>query len=550
MYRKKIERGLFFTFMVGFMIQHAVVTFAQAPSYSKEAVAARERDVETEGIVMKDDRLQSRIGSEMLMSGERSIGNARSNVRGGGGGNYNSSGGGSSSGGGQSAMLRFDQHREVQPPAHPTIRLGSWYADIGIGQSIGVQYIRMEGSGVGFNTQNGRGQYLKDGFDIPLVSTLYLNNYVMISRRMDFSFNINVSYAYYPFKTQEDTLYVDMSDEGIFATFSSEFELTRDLKLLIYDDILYQTDYIDTRGLEDFYGGQQYEHLENTIGADLDWRLARRDNISLSGSRRDVISFDEEFDDQEGVFYSELISYQHELTRFAVVGLFGTAEQSLYNLDTRENVNIYGVGAFASAQLTRTLFGSASLGYDFSVYPDSDDSTRDGSLSGSLGLGHQISEGKYQSLYYDRTQREAFRGGVDVTDELSYRYNWDSRNLPGSFTTRYSLYTPTDDSRGSYTDWDSSLSMRYQMTRRWTLNFGTSYAIRLNNPTENEIGSGTPDTSSDYATWTIRVGTGRPVTKKTRFTVYAEHADRTSDNEDMVYTQDSIVASLDWTHKF
>ena len=537
MFERRIKRFVCFVFLVAIVIQNQEVAFAQAPSYSREAVADRERNVESEGIVRKDDRLKSRIGNDMLMQGQQSIGNAKNNVRGSGGR------------GGQSAMLRFDQHRDVTPPAHSTVSLGSWYTDIGIGQSIGVQYIRMEGDGVGYNTENGRGQYLEDGFDIPLVSTLYLNNYVVISRRIDLSFNINVSYAYYPFETQEDTLDVNMSDEGVFATFSSEFELSRDLRLLAYDDILYKTDYIDTRGMEDVYGGEEYEHLENTIGADLDWKLTNHDNISLSGSRKDVISFDEEFDDQEGVFYSEFLSYQRELTRFAVAGIYGTSEQSLYDLDTRENVNIYGMGIFASAQLTRKLYGTASAGYNFSVYPDSDDDTRNGSFAGSLGLGHQISEEKYQSLYYDRSQREAFRGGVDVTDTLRYMYNWDSGILPGSFTTRYSIYTPTDD-RGSYADWDASFDVRYQLTRRWNLDFNTSYTIRWNDQGEDDLEVDSPYITSDYATWVIRLGTSRPITKKTRFVMYVEHADRTSDNDDLVYTQDSIVATFDWTHKF
>jgi hypothetical protein len=300
MFRKEIAKSLFLSVTVLFVFNVSVL--AQAPGYSRESVAARKRAKEDHGgIKLRDDSVESRMGGQMLMTGTEAIGNMRRDTREGGTD-------------GQSAMLRFDQHREVSPPTDPTLRLGPWYADIGIGQSIGVQYIRMDGTGVGFITDNGRGRYLKDGFDIPLVSTLYLNNYIMLTRHMDFSFNVDVSYAYYPFDTQEDTLYVNMSDEGVFATFSTEIELSRDMRLLLYDDILYQTDYIDTRGMQDVYGGEQYEHFENTIGADWDWLLTRYDNISASASRRDVISFSDEFDDQEGVFYSEMLAYQRELT--------------------------------------------------------------------------------------------------------------------------------------------------------------------------------------------------------------------------------------------
>lgn len=538
MVKEKIRYFLLFVFMFGVLVQFTEHGYAQAPAYSREAVAARDAHLATEGITQKDERLQSRMGSDMLMSGQRSIGNARNNVRRGG-----------HSGGGQSAMLRFDEHRDVKPPSDATVHLGPWYTDIGIGQQIGVQYIKLDGAGVKFNTQNGRGQYLKDGFETPLISTLYLNNYVILTRHMDLSFNVNVSYAYYPFDTQENALHINMSDEGVFATFSSEFEITRDLKLLLYDDILYQTDYIDTRGMKDVYGGQQYEHFDNTFGGDLDWRLTREDNLSFSASRRDVISFDKAFDDQEGVFYSELVSYQRELTRFAAAGLYGTAEQSLYTLDTREDVNIYGLGTFTSAQITRKLYGNASLGYNFSVYPDSDNSTQDGSLALSLGLGDQISEEKYQSLNYDRSQTEAFRGGVDVTDTLRYQFRWDSRFLPGTFDTSYRLYTPTDN-RGGYSDWNTSANVNYQLTRRWNLKFMTSYQIRWNDPSKVEITSGNPDINSDYATWVFRVDTSRPITKKINFNIYAEHSDRMSDNDNLAYTQDSVGAYLDWRHKF
>ena len=51
-------------------------------------------------------------------------------------------------------------------------------------------------------------------------------------------------------------------------------------------------------------------------------------------------------------------------------------------------------------------------------------------------------------------------------------------------------------------------------------------------------------------TLSIRLGSSMRLTKKTNFSAYAEHVDRTSDNEDLVYTLDIIGAALTWTHKF
>ena len=533
-------KGCFFVLMIlGLCWMMPSAAIAQAPDYSREEVLARARKVlDSEGIKISNESIDTRWRGDMLMTGSEALGRyRRENVR--------------DNRGLQSAMLRYDQHREVKPPADPTIHVGPWYNDIVLGVSAGVQYIRMTGDGVGFITQNGRGRYLKDGFDMPVITTLGFDNHVLLTRHMDFAFNINVSYAYYPFNTQEDNWYVNMSDEGIYATFSTEIELARDMRLLLYDDILYRTDYIDTRGMEDIYGGEEYEHFENTVGADYDWKLTRFDNISLSASRRDVISMSDEFDDQEGAFYSELVSYQRQVSRFATVGLAGDFSQSLYKVDERPDINMFGFTAFGAAQLTRTFFGNAAIGYDYSSTSDDGYSTDSaGSLSGTIGLGQTLSDNSYHEVSYRRSQHEAFHGGVDVTDTLRYNLHWAGGRLPGNVYTEYIMFNPVGDMRGSYSDWRSRLELSHQLTRRLTLHFDTTYDVRMNDPLDSEDDPLRPEVTSDYQTWTIRLGTEFPVTKKTSLSVYGEHATRMSDNEDLEYSQDSIVALLNWRHKF
>jgi len=407
----------------------------------------------------------------------------------------------------------------------------------------------MEGSGVDFLTGNNRGEFLKDGSDFPLVSSLSLNNYLIISRHMDLEASIEVSYAHYPLGTQEDELNVNLTEEGVFATFSSEFLLARDMRLLVYDDILYRTDYIDTRGLEDRYGGQAYEYLNNTLGADLDWKLSPFDNLSLSASRLDQIPLDDEFDYQKGVIYNELAAYERQLAPFAVAGVQGTFSQSFYEDDSRPDVYMYGFGLFAGAQLMRTVSGSASLGYQFSTYEGEGDSgSNRGSLSGSLGLSHQISESKGQTLTYQRTQAEYFGGGVNITDRIAYGLNWTRGMFPGGLSTQYSSFDPQGAGSG-FSDWSTTLSVSHRLTRLLNLNVSTSYAMRM-----NDSGAATdpdnPDLNSDYETWTVRMSTGMRLTRKTGLSAYAEHADRMSDNDNLAYTRDVIGATLTWTHKF
>ena len=74
--------------------------------------------------------------------------------------------------------------------------------------------------------------------------------------------------------------------------------------------------------------------------------------------------------------------------------------------------------------------------------------------------------------------------------------------------------------------------------------------MRMNEASPVSSDPDTPDLTSDYQTWTIRLGTRMRLSKKTSFDAYAEHADRMSDNDDLAYTRDVIAANLTWTHKF
>ena len=76
--------------------------FSQAPGYSREEVSARDALIQQEGIVAQERGgagSGSMVGGNLLTSGAQSLGTSRSNVR--------------EKGDSQSAMLRFDQHREV-----------------------------------------------------------------------------------------------------------------------------------------------------------------------------------------------------------------------------------------------------------------------------------------------------------------------------------------------------------------------------------------------------------------------------------------------------
>jgi hypothetical protein len=520
--------------------------FAQAPGYSREEIIARERE-QVAGIT-ENATTRSRnnnAGSDILSEGSRAIGSAHTRSRGGGG-----------SGGGQrSAMITYDQHREITPPADATLRIGPLYSDIGIAQSIGYRYIKLKGSGVDFLTGNSRGEYLRDGSDYPLVSSLTLNNYLIITRHMDLSLNISASYSHYPMETQEDETQIDLTDEGVFATFSSELQLSRDSRLLVYDDILYRTDYVDTQGLTDRYGGEEYEYVENAVGGVWDWMPSPFDNVAISASRTDTIPLTTAFTNQESVVYSEAASYQRAITRFWSAGLLGSFRQSLYEVESRSDIHMYSLSAFTAARLTRKLLGSASLGYQLSSYESGESAGRSsGSVSGGIGLEHEISESKSQKITYQRRQTEGFSGGVDVSDTISYNYSWSGERFPGAFSTRYATLDPQEATRSGYSDWTTRLQLGHQLTRLLRLTFLTSYAQRKTDASASAAAAataaGTQDATSDYDTWTVRLGGSMPLTKKTAFSTYVEHVDRMSDNENLAYTRDVIAATITWSHDF
>lgn len=521
--------------VLGLALAAGTRTYGQAADYGLEETEVREA-AEAGGDGASGSGTVD-MAPALMPGGSSSIGSARSNIR----------------GGGQSAMLRYDQHREITPPEYATLRIGPLYSNVGISQSVGYRYTRLSGAGVDYLEGSRRGDIKDDGSEFPMASGLTLNNYMIITRKIDLEANVSVNYYHYPMKTQEDELQVNLSDEGIFATFSTQLLASRNAKILLYDDILYRTAYIDTRGLEDRYGGREYESLSNTAGLDWDWKPTPLDSVSAAASRRDTVPFDDEFERQKGYVYGEMLSYRRSLTPFMAVGLLGNASQSFYDVEDRSDVFLYGISAFTGLRLSRNLTGDASLGYQFSTtsLDGVGDEQDNSSMTASLGLSHEISEERSQRVGYQRSLSEAFDGGVDLADTLSYQYSWSSGIFPGSLSSSWSRFDPQEETRNGYSDWTTGLNVQHQLTRVLMLSLGATYAMRMN---EDAVGdaadSGEADLTSDYETLTLNASTGFRVTRNTMCSVYASRADRTSDNEDLSYTRDTVGVTLTWGHQF
>jgi len=446
--------------------------------------------------------------------------------------------------------LRFGNHREIKVPDYATIRIGPFYSDVSLSEEISYRYVRTTGRGSGYISDNRLGEIKKDGADYPIVSTLVFKNYLIISRTMDLEVALRVQYRYFPMNSQEDELIVDMSDEGIYADLSTEIAFSKTSKMRLYESAAYRTDYVDTRGWGDKYGGEEYEHFENKLGMDWDWLMSRDDNLGVSLARRDVVPTGSKFDRQRSFGYNESLSYGHRFSPFLSGGAAATLSQSFYGAG-RPDAFMYGLSAFSSAQLTRKSSGRASLGYTLSETTGGEEESENrsrGSLSASLGVDTELSPGSAQSVGYSRRMAEAFQGGFDVVDTLRYTLNWRRGMFPGRFYTTLGNHDLGGGAGTSYVDWITGVSLTHRLTRLIGLEFLTSFNIRDNQESSSEGVSA--DASADYNTWITRLSLGLPVTEKTTCSAYVEHVERTSASESLEYSRDILGVSLSWSHRF
>lgn len=446
--------------------------------------------------------------------------------------------------------LRFSNRRRVEVPDYATMRLGPLYSTLTLSQSLGAQYVRIQGEGVDFLFGNQRGEFKRDGYDFPIITTLALRNYLILTRRMDLEFNIRVQYRYYPMGTQENDLTIDFTDEGIYADLSTEFMLTPTLRGRIYDSASYRTQYIDIRGTEDRYGGERFERFENVVGLDLDWLISRYDNLALSLSRQDTVPMGDSFKGRRTWTYQESLAYEHQFSPFLVGGVRAEASQRFTAAAADPDNYTQGMSVFAEARVTRYTEAGLSMGYS-SATTRGGDPYVSSSSAGITMAGHietRITPWLDHELRGSRRVQSAFLAGVDIIDQLSYRLNWRTFYLPGSFSTAVSRFDPIDgDRRNGYSTWESRLQVSQRVSRLVQMAFLTAYTARWNEETQIQVPI---DASADFETWVTRLSMSMPLTRNIDFTAYAEHAERRSDADEMRYTRDIVAALATWSHRF
>jgi hypothetical protein len=346
-----------------------------------------------------------------------------------------------------------------------------------------------------------------------------------------------------------------VTPEGVFAAVNASFQATPYLRGKIYDTPSYRRDFVDLRGVVDNYGGEEYTRFENTLGADVDWLMAKDKSLALSIRRVDVIPQEDAFTNSEYTAYQESVAYEQQVTREIMAGVRAWYAQTMYPSSDRGDTFGQNYTAYTAMQLTERSKLGASVGY--SRYSDSDaqgvtnGETSSATVIGSIDLTTELAKDLSHSIGYSRSQANDFSSGVDVTDNFRYSIRCNGVLWSALLSTALNTVNPNLTTLPGYTDWVNYLGLSYRLTRYVVLSADTTYSVRNNEAVSPEdVNPDDPLENADYTTWVSRVGTSFLLTKSVSLTTYFEHAQRDSDAPDVPYERDTFELVLNYTHAF
>ena len=461
--------------------------------------------------------------------------------------------------------IRITNRRDIDIPDYATFRLGPFYSTATFSQSVGARWTRGRGRGTDFLTGTSRGVILDDGWDVPLVSRLQLQNYLILSRNMDMDISVSAQYEYFPLDTQRDQWVFGLAEEGISAFLSSEFRLSRNVEGQIYWSPSYRTDFVDFRGNSDVLAGREFEYFRNEVGAELNWLLAENKTLTVDGSRVDLIPDETEFADQEFVSHRIGTGYGVEvLPGVEVGGRLGYSETD-YKLESRQDNEITDASLYVNfdvsedrhLQLSRNASVYGSVGYargETKSAGDAEGSSSEGVIwSAGIDWGEQgrLSRNMTHGLGYTRAFSGTFDSDLAIIDTWTYDWAWIVGLWDLGFASVYSDTDPQDRANG-YTDWLNRFTADYHLTRELALQAYTSYRIRENETTgdEDPLADDFIDRTSDYEEWISQIGTSYQLTRQIDFSTYFQHAERYQDADAFDFTRDTFQALMTYSHKF
>jgi hypothetical protein len=448
--------------------------------------------------------------------------------------------------------LRYDEHREVEVPDYATLRLGPFYSVITLSQSVGYRYTEGTGAGVDYLYDNSLGEAKANGSDFPMVTTLDFRNYLIIGRHTDLDISLNVSYAHYPLKTEDDALNVNLAQEGALGNVSMEFSPTPFLKGTAYDSASYHVDYVDARGLLDRYGGQKYEHFGNTAGLNTDWLMAKDENLAFSVTRSDVVPRGTQFEDQKSVLYAETLAFQQQVNVFIVAGVNGDfSETSYFSTNRAPQTTSRSFSLFSDMKLTSSTKASVSAGYSTASDPSQVSGVEQtpGTMIGQASLTTQLSRKLTQLLSASRSQQAGFNSDFQVANNYQYRLDWKAEHTSAALYSTLSDVTPNNTDVSGYSDWTSGINVSLPLITYVTLQMSSEYSVMANKSSDAAVSSD-PELNNNYNTWTSQIGTSLPLTRSLTFSTAIQHIERTSDFQSLAYQMNIFSADLTYTHTF
>jgi hypothetical protein len=458
--------------------------------------------------------------------------------------------------------IRFSNHREIRTPDYATLMVGSFYSDWSFAQEAGVMHTRSRGTGADFLFGNERGAILKDGLEYPLISTFDMKNYLSLTRSADLDFSVSVSYAFYPMETQEDRFDFDLAEEGVLGTLSTEIDLTPFVKATLSDSARYKTDYIDTRGISDQYGGRLYEYFNNRAGLDLDWLMAGDMNMAVTLSRDDNIPVTDGFEDQELVSWGESVMFEHLVDPIFKYGFKAGFGRTDYAVESRPGSSFQEYSGLGQVKLTRRTVGEFSAGYSLWSFASgieaAGDGESEGMVVGTLSLLTKFSDNLNQILRADRGRRGGYSSPYEAHNTARYELEWKGVSGSARIYSALSGVEPGGDAEAiEYSDWSSGVDFIIPLIHGIALEASSEYNARKNKAEAGDDAD-EPEQADDYSTWINRVGTVVAIIRAPAgerggsldFTFYVQHIERISDSAELEYQRDIIAGAFRYGFDF
>jgi hypothetical protein len=421
---------------------------------------------------------------------------------------------------------------------------------------------------------NGYGQVTEDGSEFPMVSTLSMQNYMPISEFMELSATIQLRYAYYPMKTQQDQFDASLLAEG--SELNLKITVTPFIRMVVYDSLQYRTDYVNDRGMFDTYGGSSYTYLRNTFGVTTDWQMAKNKRLILDVNRSDIIPMDTEDEARRQIAYSETLSYQQqilpELTGGASVGLSETEyPKADFPAWFQEDYMLFAQVQRRESERIRARILDfttlrAGLGYGTGhnlenpvglALPGEVEGPggSNGTVIGYIQVDTQLRPDLLQNVNVSRRMRAGQPGTHEIDTECGYVLNWRGDVSGWSIGTQWTDVEMGDDRYPGYVYWANRARYWFSATDRITPFLSGSYATMRNKETiQGSDVALSLEEQWDYELWSVTLGVsfevfqvfGRPVF----FSISGDHSERVSEQPLLTFARETLLATLTYGFRF